>query len=88
MGFIKFNNTFIRADIIIAIVPKNFIFVSAPTGLQTEYAIRLITTDENVNAEKLEEIYLSKEKRDERMDNLAYFINRAIRLEGKIKHDS
>ena len=87
MGFIKFNNTFIRADIIIAIVPKNFTFVSAPTGLQTEYAIRLITTDENVNAEKLEEIYLSKEKRDERMDNLAYFINRAIRLEGKIKHD-
>lgn len=75
MGFIKFNNTFIRADIIIAIVPKNFTFVSAPTGLQTEYAIRLITTDENVNAEKLEEIYLSKEKRDERMDNLAYFIN-------------
>lgn len=88
MGFIKFNNTFIRADIIIAIVPKNFTFVSAPTGLQTEYAIRLITTDENVNAEKLEEIYLSKEKRDDRMYNLAYHMNRAIRLEGKIKHDS
>lgn len=76
MGFINFDNTFIRADIIIAIIPKNFTFVSAPTGLQTEYAIRLITTDENVNAEKLEEIYLSKEKRDKRMDSLAYFMDK------------
>lgn len=84
MGFINFDNTFIRADIITAIIPKNFTFVSAPTGLQTEYTVRLITTDENVNAEKLEEIYLSKEKRDERMNSLAYFINRAIRLDGKI----
>ena len=88
MGFIKFNNSYILYDIIIAIIPKNFTFVSAPTGLQTEYAICLITIDENVNAEKLEEIYLSKEKRDERMDSLAYFINRAIRLDGKIKYDS
>lgn len=76
MGFINFDNTFIRADIIIAIIPKNFTFVSAPTGLQTEYAIRLITTDENVNAEKLEEIYLSKEKHDKRMDSLAYFMDK------------
>lgn len=83
MGFINFDNTFIRADIIIAIIPKQFTFVSAPTGLQTEYTIRLITTDENVNAEKLEEIYLSKEERDERIDNLAHFMNRIekIRLE-------
>ena len=76
MGFINFDNTFIRADIITAIIPKNFTFVSAPTGLQTEYTIRLITTDENVNAEKLEEIYLSKEKRDARMYDLAYYMDR------------
>lgn len=76
MGFINFDNTFIRADIIIAIIPKNSTFVSASTGLQTEYAIRLITTDENVNAKKLEEIYLSKEKRDKRMYSLAYFMDK------------
>lgn len=80
MGFIKFNNTFIRADIIIAIVPKNFTFVSAPTGLQTEYAIRLITTDEDVNAEKLEERYLSKEERDDKMYGLAYYMNRIKKI--------
>ena len=84
MGFIKFNNSYILDDIIIAIVPKIITTVNAAIGLQTEYVIRLITTDENVNAEKLEEIYLSKEKRDERMNSLAYFINRAIRLDGKI----
>ncbi len=44
MGFINFNNIFIRADIITAIIPK-----IASTGIQTEYVIRLITTDENVN---------------------------------------
>jgi hypothetical protein len=55
---------------------KNSTFVSASTGLQTEYAIRLITTDENVNAKKLEEIYLSKEKRDKRMYSLAYFMDK------------
>lgn len=78
MGFINFNNAFIRADIIIAIIPK-----ITSTGTQIEYAIRLITTDENVNAEKIEERYLSKEERDERIDNLAHFMNRVekIRLE-------
>ena len=55
MGFINFNNIFIRADIITAIIPK-----IASTGIQTEYVIRLITTDENVNEKKLEERYLSK----------------------------
>lgn len=85
MGFIKFNNSYIRANIIIAIVPKIFTIVIASTGLQTVYAIRLITTDENINAE---ERYLSKEECDERIDRLVYFMNRAIRLEGKIKHDS
>lgn len=74
MGFINFNNTFIRADIIVAIIPKNFIFVSTPTGLQIEYAIRLVTTDENINAKKLEETYSSEEKRDERIKSLLYFI--------------
>lgn len=83
MGFINFNNTFIRADIIIAIIPKIITIVNASTGTQTEYAIRLITTDENVNEEKLEERYLSKEERDERINNLAHFMNRVekIRLE-------
>lgn len=84
MGFIKFNNSYILDDIIVAIIPKIITTVNAPIGLQTVYAIRLITTDENVNEEKLEERYLSKEKRDERMNSLAYFINRAIRLDGKI----
>lgn len=83
MGFIKFDNAFIRADIITAIIPKQFTFVSAPTGLQTEYTIRLITTDENVNAEKLEEIYLSKEERDERIYNLAYFMNRIEKIKSE-----
>lgn len=76
MGFINFDNVFIRADIITAIIPKQPTIVNASIGTQTEYAICLITTDENVNTEKLEEIYLSKKERDERMDSLAYFINR------------
>jgi hypothetical protein len=82
MGFIKFNNSYIRVDIIIAIVPKIFTIVNASIGLQTEYAIRLITTDENVNV-NLEERYLSKEERDERMDSLAYFMNRAEKIREK-----
>lgn len=53
MGFIKFNNYYIRAD------------------------------DENVNV-NLEERYLSEEERDDRMDNLAYFMNRVANIkEGK-----
>ena len=83
MGFIKFNNSYIRADIIIAIVLRNFTIVNASTGLQTEYAIRLITTNENVNAERLEERYLSKEERDERIDSLAYFMNKVKKIKGK-----
>lgn len=82
MGFIKFNNNYIRADIIIAVVPKIFTIVNASTGLQTEYAIRLITTDENVNV-NLEERYLSKEERDDRMDSLVYFINGVAKIREK-----
>ena len=77
MGFIKFNNSYILDDIIIAIVPKIITTVNAAIGLQTEYVIRLITTDENVNAEKLEERYLSEEERNDRMYNLAYYMDRA-----------
>lgn len=67
MGFIKFNNSYILDDIIIAIIPKIITTVNAVIGLQIEYAIRLITTDENVNEEKLEERYLSEAERDARM---------------------
>lgn len=83
MGFIKFNNSYILDDIIIAIIPKIVTIVNASTGLQTEYAIRLITTDENVNV-NLEERYLSKEERDDRIDSLVYFMNRVAKIqEGK-----
>lgn len=79
MGFIKFNNSYILDDIIIAIVPKIIKTVNTDIGLQTEYVIRLITTDENVNAEKLEERYLSELERDARMYDLAYHMDRAKR---------
>lgn len=40
MGFIKFNNSYILYDIIIAIIPKNFTFVSAPQACKqnTQFA--------------------------------------------------
>lgn len=76
MGFIKFNNSYILDDIIIAIIPKIITTANAVIGLQTEYAICLITTDENVNEEKLEERYLSEAERDARMYDLAYHMNR------------
>lgn len=76
MGFIKFNNSYILDDIIIAIIPKIITTVNAVIGLQIEYAIRLITTDENVNEEKLEERYLSEAERDDRMYDLAYYMDR------------
>ena len=75
MGFIKFNNSYILDDIIIAIVPKIITTVNAAIGLQTEYVIRLITTDENVNAEKLEERYLGEAERDARIYDLAYYMD-------------
>lgn len=80
MEFIKFNNSYVLDDIIIAIIPKIITTVSADAGLHTEYAIRLITTDEDVNAEKLEERYLSKEKRDDKMYSLAYHMNRIKKI--------
>lgn len=73
MGFIKFNNSYMLDDIIVAIIPKNLTILNRSAGLQTKYAIRLIATDENVNEEKLEERYLSKEERDTRMYDLAYY---------------
>ena len=76
MGFIKFNNSYILDDIIIAIIPKIITTANAVIGLQTEYAICLITTDENVNEEKLEERYLSEVERDARMYDLAYYMDR------------
>lgn len=74
MKFIIFNDSYIRANIINAVIPKVITIVNTSTGLQTEYAIRLVTTDENVNAEKLEERYSSEEERDERIQSLLYFI--------------
>lgn len=79
MGFIKFNNSYILDDIIIAIIPKIITTANAVIGLQTEYAICLITTDENVNEEKLEERYLSEAERDARMYDLAYYMDRTKR---------
>ena len=76
MGFIKFNNSYILDDIIIAIIPKIITTANAVIGLQTEYANCLITTYENVNEEKLEERYLSEAERDARMYDLAYYMDR------------
>lgn len=80
MGFIKFNNSYILDDIIIAIIPKIITTVNSVIGLQTEYAIRLITTDENVNEEKLAERYLSEAERDARIYDLAYYMDRAKKI--------